>query len=251
MKQTIKTHKTFSLTPGGNEVIIELLKRCDIKSNSDTNITTVLIIGSRFGDSAIAIAKKYRCHITGIDDDPEMVMHSKLFAQKSEVGDRIDYKIMSPLQVDAANDSFDIILMEGIFTSYQQQKLLKECSRILKPNGKLTIADSFWRKLPVPQYVRDVWETRQFQIPTLDGWHSIMSEKDFQIVWSEDISDVLGLFYQQFGDDISKMSEDDFAHIKKYKSLLIHYRHEMNVYLKQQGHKWMGYLILVAERMKT
>ena len=68
------------LHPGGKYSTEKLLELCNIDHNK-----RVIDIGCGPGETTIYIAKKYGCHVTGIDIMPEMIKQAKENAVKEKV----------------------------------------------------------------------------------------------------------------------------------------------------------------------
>ncbi len=116
-----------------------LAKIGDIKSTD-----AVLDAGCGVGGSAIYLAKKIGCKVTGITLSQKQANTATEFAKKRGVSDLVSFQAMNYTATSFADNSFDFIwAIESMQTATDKSDFLKEAKRILKPEGKIVIADCF------------------------------------------------------------------------------------------------------------
>lgn len=116
-----------------------LAKIGDIKSTD-----MVLDAGCGVGGSAIYLAKKIGCKVTGITLSQKQANTATEFAKKRGVSDLVSFQAMNYTATSFANNSFDFVwAIESMQTATDKSLFLKEARRILKPGGKIVIADCF------------------------------------------------------------------------------------------------------------
>lgn len=116
-----------------------LAKIGDIKSND-----MVLDAGCGVGGSAIYLAKKIGCKVTGITLSQKQANTATEFAKKRGVSDLVSFQAMNYTATSFADNSFDFVwAIESMQTATDKSDFLKEAKRILKPGGKIVIADCF------------------------------------------------------------------------------------------------------------
>lgn len=101
--------------------------------------SNLLDAGCGQGIVSIDLATRYKFNITGIDIVPYIIERAKknLAAQPSGVQEMVEYKLMSYLELDMPENSFDgLYTVETLSHSPDLGKTLKELFRVLKPNGK-------------------------------------------------------------------------------------------------------------------
>jgi len=247
MATSISSLYPAHLTPGGPALSITLLQHCPtgILSRADAQL---LLIGCRHGENAIALSSVFAGGIIGIEEDPEAVLYGKMAALESGLASRVSLRYMSPVATNFLPKQFDVILLEGAFSSYPPGKILKEASRLLANDGLLLFSDSCWLHDSIPTYVRNVWETKDHTVLTTEAILAFFKERGFEILHSQLRSDVLKSFYAQFHDSVRAIAKDGFQGFKHMKTLVKHYKHEIDVYSKHGGDKHMGYLVLVSKR---
>ena len=122
-----------------NQVLADLL---DIKSTDK-----VLDAGCGVGGSSIFLSKNFNCQVHGITLSQEQVSLATQAAKNQSVSDLLNFSVQDFHHTNFDDDSFDVIwFVESFCHSDSPDKLLKEMFRILKPNGKILIADGFLSK---------------------------------------------------------------------------------------------------------
>lgn len=80
-------------------------------------------------------------HIIGVDVSREKLEEARLSAQSTKVSMHLELKAMSLEKLSFENDRFDLITSVMAFHRLNGEKLLAEAYRVLKPRGRLLIAD--------------------------------------------------------------------------------------------------------------
>ncbi len=135
--ETTKNHRQALLNE--NKILAEL-----------SNITAndyVIDLGCGYGTTAIWLAKNIGCHVVGITISKKQVLEAKEVANQYKVSHLVEFLVMDYHKTNFKNNSFDVaIAIESIAHSAQKQVVIKEIHRILKPNGRLIIADGYFAK---------------------------------------------------------------------------------------------------------
>ena len=104
----------------------------------------VLDAGCGVGGSAIYLAKNIGCTVTGITLSEKQAMTATEFAKQHEVSNLVLFRAMNYTATSFADNSFDVVwAIESMQTAVDKSDFLKEAKRILKPNGKIVLADCF------------------------------------------------------------------------------------------------------------
>lgn len=236
----------FHLTPGGPALVRDIVKQAGIDS-ADPALNT-LTIGSRYGEHAIALAEIIQGQVLAIEEDPEAVFYAKMAITQSGLASRVRTRFASPLSLAVPPASFDMVLLEGILSAYPRHKAMRQALQTLKNGGVIAISDSYWRADEVPTFVRDVWESANQKIATKQDILDLMDAFGLDLIMLEDRSSVLSPFYEQFTGEVKGIVKAGFEGMKHQKTLVKHYKHEIDVYLKHGGRKWMGYFVAVAKK---
>jgi tocopherol O-methyltransferase len=106
--------------------------------------SAVLDAGCGVGGSSIFLAKNYGCTTTGITLSNKQVQTCKMNAKKHGVHLTCSFEKQNYLHTTFNDNSFDVIwAIESVCYAYDKSDFLKEAYRLLKPGGKLIVADFF------------------------------------------------------------------------------------------------------------
>lgn len=119
-----------------NEV---MMIAADIKSTD-----TVLDAGCGVGGSSIFLASMLGCRVTGITLSERQVEQATDNAKKKGINDLADFKVMDYCATNFPDASFDVVWgCESICYADSKEQFIKEAYRLLKPGGRLVVADGF------------------------------------------------------------------------------------------------------------
>jgi cyclopropane fatty-acyl-phospholipid synthase-like methyltransferase len=122
------------LRPGGKLATEQLFAWADFKPGE-----TVLELASSYGESAIAIAKRFNVSVVGVEQDPDSVAKARANIEVAGLSDYISIVEGDIFQLDRITDKFDYVLAEAILTMQSNPGKAKILSMIcdrLKPSGK-------------------------------------------------------------------------------------------------------------------
>jgi len=137
----------------------KLMKLGEIKSGD-----MVLDAGCGVGGSSIYLAKKLGCKATGITLSGKQVATATELAKKNGVGKLCDFQELDYTNTGFEDASFDVVwAIESIGSAPDKGLFFKEMKRILKPNGRMVMADT----LKPQEY--DIAKEQDMQM-MLNGW---------------------------------------------------------------------------------
>ena len=115
----------------------------------------VLDIGCGTGALAVMLARK-GAHVTGIDISPPMLSQAAQHVHEEDLGDRVVLKELGVVDLDTefGREDFDTVVSVLVFSELSDDEIayaLAEIWRILRPQGRLLIADEV---LPDPMLGR-------------------------------------------------------------------------------------------------
>ncbi len=247
---TYRSLYPFHLTPGGPKLSRALLAQCPRELREDPD-ASLLLMGCRMGENPIALTEHFAGRIIGIDEDAETVFYAKMAITEAAVAQQVAAQFMTPVQTNFRPGRFNVVMLEGVFSGYPVGRVLKEALRVLADDGWLLISDSCWLEEEVPTYVRELWESPDHRLHTREGLQKLLEDRDLDIITLENRSDVLGPFYNQFNSTVRGIAKGGFEGLKHMKGLVKHYKHEIDVYHKQGGKRYMGYMSAVSRRKRT
>lgn len=103
----------------------------------------ILDVGFGFGQQDVLLADEFGCEdITGINITPYHVKKGRNLLKENSVDDRVSLHIGDAVQLPYSDDHFDTVFaLESAFHFRTRRDFLKEARRVLKPGGKLLVAD--------------------------------------------------------------------------------------------------------------
>ena len=99
---------------------------------------SIIEIGGGYGKQAIYFATKGAA-VTVVDISAESLKATKQLAQQQGV--KLITLQMDAQQLQFPAESFDLVYINSLFMHVNQQKVLQECSRVLKKEGKLVVLE--------------------------------------------------------------------------------------------------------------
>jgi len=154
----------------------------------------VLDAGCAAGGGAIYLAKHIGCHVTGITLSTRQVQMAASFAKREKVQAKTAFLKADYIQTPFKDNSFDVVwAVESLFHAHDKGAFVREAARLLKPGGKLLIAD----------YYLNVGTFNRLQYQRLHEWFEGFSIPN--LVTSQQLDDSLVKygFQKGFWEDIS------------------------------------------------
>jgi tocopherol O-methyltransferase len=143
----------------------------------------VLDAGCGVGGSSIYLAKNIGCNATGITITPKQVIRAGEYAIKEGVSDKVQFKEMDYTTTNFADNSFDFVwAIESVCHTNNKKAFFKEAFRVLKPGGKIVMADCFQTKETLTDK-----EFKQLYTNGVNGWavSEMCNEKTFKTYCDE------------------------------------------------------------------
>lgn len=125
---------------------------------------SILDSGCGVGGSLLFLAKTFGCRGTGITITPRQVTLAKKAAKNQKLEQLTDFTVMDFNQTDFPDGSFTLYWgIESLCYAKDKAALLSEAFRLLKPGGRLIVADAFYSKEPysAPEWVavQQIWNS--------------------------------------------------------------------------------------------
>jgi SAM-dependent methyltransferase len=133
---------TTWLHAGGLVGTRQLLDRLDIRPGM-----TVLDLGCGVGSAMLHIAKRVRCRLVGLDQDPEMLQRARRTTPQHAFPE-VHYVRADATRSGFAADTFDRVIVQSVACFNDNDALFGEIARILKPGGIVGMNEVTWRRPP-------------------------------------------------------------------------------------------------------
>ena len=143
----------------------------------------VLDAGCGIGGSSIWLSKNLGCKVTGITISPDQVEKAKKLAVENGVSEKVTFEMQDYCSTHFPDASFEIVwALESVCYAEDKALFVKEAYRLLKPAGKLVLADGMVNKvednsLPIIRKWLDGWVVNYLESPT--NWEKYTKEANF------------------------------------------------------------------------
>jgi SAM-dependent methyltransferase len=112
----------------------------------------LLDIASGKGDSALLSAREFGCIVTGVEYGQPAVIDAGRAADTAGLGDRVAFRVGDAEALPFGASSFDAVLCEcSLCTFPDKRTALAEVRRVLRPGGRVAIADVLVDHARLPQ----------------------------------------------------------------------------------------------------
>jgi tocopherol O-methyltransferase len=104
----------------------------------------ILDAGCGFGGSAFFLANKYQCRVEGITLSEKEVHFARARAAEYQLNDHVHFSVGNFTSTNFPDETFDVVwAIESVCHAPEKLTFLTEAYRILKPKGRLVVADYF------------------------------------------------------------------------------------------------------------
>ena len=126
-----------SFHPGGLELTARLGELLELGPGDD-----LLDVAAGRGESAIFLARKFGCRVTGIDFGAGNIAEARSRAEAAGVANLVRFEQGDAEQIDYPDGSFNSVLCECAFCTFPDKRAAAgEFSRVLRTGGRLGLSD--------------------------------------------------------------------------------------------------------------
>ena len=130
----------------------EVIKTAGIK-----NGMKVLDAGCGIGGTSLCIAEKTGAGVWGITITPEQVDLAIKYARKKNIHNLVNFSVQNYTKTSFPSNFFDVVIgIESICYASPKSSFLKEAYRVLKPGGKIVIADGYLGRKPKNEKEKEI-----------------------------------------------------------------------------------------------
>lgn len=113
--------------------------------------------GCGMGGSAVWLAKTFACRVTGVALCEHHIAHAQDFARKNNVDRLCSFFAKDFLATGFDAASFDLVwALESCCYTPDKRSFLEEAARLLKPGGRLIVADGFLHKTELSEQEQEM-----------------------------------------------------------------------------------------------
>lgn len=126
-----------SFHPGGLALTARLGERLALSPHD-----RVLDVACGRGDSAISLARRFGCHVTGVDFGPANIAEARSRAEQEHVAELVRFETGDAERLDYPDASFDAVVCECAYCTFPDKAVAaREFIRVLTPGGRLGLSD--------------------------------------------------------------------------------------------------------------
>ena len=166
----------------------ELAKRANISKDD-----LVLDAGCGVGGSALFLARKYTCKVSGISLSAKQIATAQQKAEQAGFSGLLNFEVKNYCETGYPDASFDVVwALESVGSATDKKAFVKEAARILKPGGRLVLADYFKtsnyaiEEQPLMKNWLNGWAISDLE--TADDFKAHLSAFDFQTIDFQDFT---------------------------------------------------------------
>lgn len=152
----------------------------------------VLDAGCGIGGSSIFLVDRIGCDVTGISLSERQISKAREVAIQKGVDSKTNFEVMNYCATSFPGESFDVVWgCESICYADDKEQFIKEAYRLLKPGGRLVVADGFVTDLNNNDHSSisnwlEGWQVNYLESP--GRFQEFMKNSGFQNISFKDIS---------------------------------------------------------------
>jgi sarcosine/dimethylglycine N-methyltransferase len=170
---------------GGLEAVDVLAEKAGMDGASH-----VLDVCSGMGGSARYLASRLGCRVTGLDITQSRHQSAIRLTELVGLQHLVDFRHGSALAMPFADTSFDVVIGQEAFAHVpDKQRLIAECARVVKADGRIAFTDIMAGERLTPAAVARVQRDMAFAgFETLGGYARLLADQGCTVLERDDLS---------------------------------------------------------------
>lgn len=202
-------------------------------------IKSIIDLGCGTGRFTNALSEKFKAEVTGVDPSAKMLSVAKGNISSA----RVNFASGNSGSIPAENSSVDLIFLSQVYHHIQDtDAFINESSRVLKANGYVCIRNSTVNNMPsylYPRFFPAAYKIDMERLPKRENIISHFEENNFELVFTEPLSQIFALNHMEYYDKVSlrgcsdllAISDDEFAEgLEKLKTYCLNVKNDNPVY---------------------
>lgn len=161
--------------------------------------THLLDVASGTGASALHLAERFGCRVTGIDLSRDNVTRANAAAQSGNLADQVHFLAADAESLPFPDGCFDALLCECAFCTFPSKSAAaSEFARVLQPGGRLGLSD-LTRDAQLPEELDSLmaWVACIADAQPIDQYHALLQAAGFTLDLTEPHHNALGDMVRQ------------------------------------------------------
>jgi ubiquinone/menaquinone biosynthesis C-methylase UbiE len=162
--------------PGGLAATSRLAEACGLREGH-----RALDLGCGKGTTAIYLARKYGCNVTGVDLSEELVAQGVELARRARVSHRTRFQVADAHSLPFSDAEFDVVISQAVLVLVRDKsRVIREALRVTKPGGRVGWLELSWQRAPSPDFLQSVSDVLcaycMQNVETFQDWQSRFRE---------------------------------------------------------------------------
>lgn len=147
----------------------------------------VLDVAAGTGATAIHLAQRFGCRVTGVDLSAENVERAGKAAEARSLSDRVRFQVADAESLPFTDRCFDALLCECAFCTFPSKSVAaSEFARVLNPGGRLGLSDlTRSQQLPPELNTLMAWVACIADALPVENYHALLQTAGFRILTTE------------------------------------------------------------------
>lgn len=183
----------------------EMTRRAGIPAGS-----RVLDVGCGYGAAARYLAREHDCEVVGQNISRKELEAAREQTAEAGLDDRVVFEYGDFHDIPAEDAGFDVVWSQEAFLhGADKHRILEECHRVLRPDGRLVVSDLLVRPdVPVDEREQLYARVHSPEMWDLDEYVSALTAAGFDVEVAEDWSDNVAPTYQAVLDGMRRRLDE-------------------------------------------